>query len=257
MIKPGFIKKQVQKSREAGKCTRILAELTFLAADRALREHYGENYSIRCLQSSLAVKTILTGFGISSTLWGEHVCVAEAFEAPLEYAWGGFWNEERHMWLYTELSEVVDLTIGQLHIHPQVPRQDMVAIPPIWWQEISRWPNTIRYLPTARITPGLKGDEKKDLDAFLRLVPEILNEILEDKDVTDISFEPVLYGEASMNQLTLSGHPWLFATLPMRQQKIPMPPWVQEKERELTNRAMQRRQTSRRIQTCFPRYLNP
>jgi hypothetical protein len=116
----------------------------------------------------------------------------------------------------------------------------MIPMPAIWWQDADRWPSTIRYLPTARISPCLIGDEKKDLEAFLRLVPIVLNRALAENNVIDISFEPILYGEQSMNDLTTAGHPWLVATLPMHQQGIPMPEWVLDKEAELANRAMQR-----------------
>lgn len=233
MIKRGFIKKQIQKSRQAGKSSRFLSEFVLFIADKALRERYGGNYSTKCLQSSVAIQMILKEFGINSAIWGQHVCVAEVYQNSGQLAWGGFLDQEHHVWLCTELSELVDLTISQIHLHPAVTRHDMIPMPAIWWQEVGSWPCTIRYLPTARIRPGLLGEEKEDLDAFVRLVPRIIASVLDNSSIEEGNFAPVLYGEDSMNDLHRQGNPWLVKTIRFQQDNIPLPPWVQRKEREL------------------------
>ena len=64
MIKEKFIKKQVEKSHYM-KCTSLLAPPI---ADIVASAHYGNEYCLKCTQTSAAMQMLLARLGIKSRL---------------------------------------------------------------------------------------------------------------------------------------------------------------------------------------------
>jgi len=238
MIKPGFLQKQVQKSRRDGHTTQFLKRLIFSIVDRALHEHYGGDYPQKCLQSSVGIQMVLKKLGIGSRLWTGSACFAQAYKhAPEKTGWAGFWDRDHHVWLVTEFAEFVDLTISELHLHPSFSRRDAEPIPPIWWDEAARWPRTIAYLPEGAVASVFQfetREETEDLDRFKGLVLSTMGQYLTERRVEDVIYGPILEGENSMNSLHDQGHPYLVKTLIVQQLGIPFPAWVQQRMAELT-----------------------
>lgn len=238
MIRTGFLQKQVQKSRRDRHTSQFLRRLVFSIVDEALHEHYGKDYPQKCLQASVGIQLVLKKLGIESKLWTGAVCFAQAYKNGLgQTGWAGFWDRDHHVWLMTEFMELVDLTISELHLHPAFSRRDAEPIPPLWWDDISAWPRTIRYLPEGAVAPVFQfetQEEMEDLERFKSLVLKTIEYYLAERKAENVTFGPVLEGEHSLNSLHEQGHPYLVKTLIFHQLKIPFPPWIQRRMVELT-----------------------
>lgn len=236
MISNDYLSRQIDSSRADGRTTLFLRNLAIFVVRSALRRHYGENYSIRCLQASLGFKRVLERIGLKSDLWTGDVCFAQAFASPpFEMCFSGFWDKDHHIWLLTEFKEIVDLTIGQLHRHPASTRSDALEIPALWWDDISRWPATIRYLPSGRVTVQLPETDAIDLSAFELVLNSTLDGVLEQLDPDDIPEYPLLHGPSALNELHSKGHPWVTATADYQTSEVPLPDYMSKREQELMN----------------------
>ena len=232
MIKPGYIKKQVKKSRQSGFTTSFLKQLVFLVVDQALKEHYQKEYPIRCLQASEGVKMILQSIGINSTLIEGAACFAQPFKYSDKLTWSGFWDKDHHYWLYTEFSEIVDLAINYLHLHPNQKDDDIIPIPAIWWKVAGYLPHSIWYIPFTNNFSPLKGGLAADLVKFKGKVRINMNESLDNCNANDISFSPILTGFDSWNSLLNQGNLWLTKVIACEEEKYPPPQLIQKRYEE-------------------------
>lgn len=234
MIKPAFLKAQTLKSRQMGQTSLFLRRLIFSTVDRLAKNRYGEDYPIRCLQTSVAVQSLLASLGIRSELWLGALCAAGPHEDPTAATWAGFWGQDHHVWLRTEFNELVDLSVSQLHLHPRSIRDDGIAMPPVWWDDIGGWPPIIRYLPDSRIGEvSLPAPDETDLAEFRTDIMVAFGEQTKHARVDQITFGPILDNVDTMNRLTAQGHPWLVGALAFLGHGVSFPPWIQAREAEL------------------------
>ncbi|MEZ8402563.1 hypothetical protein AB4242_11550 [Vibrio splendidus] len=234
MIKKAFIDKQAVKAQNEQRTPDFLRRLCFTVVESVLRQHYSDSYSMRCLQASLAISSILKRLGIKSQTFVGEVCVSQVFcDSKLAPNWNGFWGDDHHVWLMTEFGELVDLTIKYLHLHPVTKGNSQLEMPAIWWSDVSRWPHVIKYLPQGAISVKLPNEEMIDLDVFLTKVDQELSQFLKSNSVQQVVFSPVLHGPESMNDLYSQGNPWLVRSAELQDGKLPYPQKVLEREREL------------------------
>lgn len=235
MIKESFIKKQVEKAARIGATPPVLRSLVLSLVDQVAQEHYGDQYPLKCLQTAAGIQHVLAAIGIQSRLWCGAVCFAEAFEDVPNISWGGFWDQDHHIWVITEFKEYVDLSISQLHRHPRSRRADGIPIPAVWWDDITLWPPVIRYLPDSSVGIGLKGEDAVDLTRFLQRAEQAFRGLLTQGRVDSIKFGPLLAGPNSMNDLYAQGLPWAVRSYFIQEHSIPFPAWIADREGELWN----------------------
>jgi len=234
-ITKAYLEDQVKLSDTTGRTTPLLRHLVLTCVHEGLKSVFGANYSIRCLQGSFAVQSVLKSLGIESKFWGGSACVLKVHRSyPHDPNFGGFWEEDHHVWAVTEFMELVDLTISQLHLHPGSSRTDGLPIPPIWWDEISRWPESIKYLPDGVARIDLTPEENAELVKVCARSSLTLKQILDaGRDTGTISFEPILSGAESLSALADSGDVWATFTIRAHQARVPMPDWIVNREAEL------------------------
>lgn len=233
MIKSGFIKAQIAKSVANRQTSPFLRRLVFSVVDEVANAHYGVHYPTKCFQVSAAIQAVLDRFGIESRLWVGAVCVAEVFEDPGYATWGGFWDQDHHLWLTTQYDELADLSISQVHRHPRSRRTDGIAMPSVWWNDLGQWPPVIRYLPDAPVKIGLQGEDAADFARFQEKVMTALDARLATGSVQDTAFGRILCDIEWMNEATRLGDPWVTRAVVFVDGRIPFPAWIQEREREL------------------------
>jgi hypothetical protein len=234
MIKANFLKSQAAKARTERRTPAFLRRLVGASVDGAARHHYGDAYAIKCLQTSWAVKTLLSDLGIGSRVWLGALCAAEVYEEWGHDGWGGFWGADHHVWLVTEFNELVDLSIAELHRHPVSRRSDGIPIPPLWWETLDSWPPVIRYLPDSVVgNVALSPPEMSDLDAFTEATRARCSSLIAERRVDQISFGPFLESVDSMNRLHETGHPWLTRAIAFQDFGKTFPAWIREREAEL------------------------
>jgi hypothetical protein len=236
------IEQQLAHSKGQRQTTDFIRQFVFTVVDRALCDHYGSNYSIRCMQSTFGILDVLSELGIKGRAWGGAVCVAGVTTSnPFEINWHGFWGDDHHIWAVTEHMELIDLTISQLHVHPASTDRRYEPMPAIWWNPIDRWPPVLKYLPDGVVKRALSADESADLAAFRERVLRLKTELIDSLSVDDVlHFEPILYGPDWANTLTTTGHSWLVKSLTIQDHKIPLPDWVAARERELMEKGLKR-----------------
>lgn len=235
MIKPAFLKAQIEKSRRSRRTSSFLRRLIFSSAHEVARNWYADDYPTRCLQTSCAVQALLKRFGIQSEIWLGALCTAGIYTDPPGATWAGFWDQDHHLWLRTEFNEFVDLSASQLHLHARSIRTGGVGMPAIWWDDINQWPSVIRYLPDTRIDSVRLPDAKDqaDLEAFCLAVEAFLDQRMNTEAVEQIVFGPILDNVDTLNRLTKQGHPWVCGALAYQNIDAEFPPWIEEREREL------------------------
>lgn len=235
MITDAYLDTQVQQSVHEGKCTPFLCHFIFSIVHQSLSSVYGDNYSIRCVQSSIAIQTLLESLSIQSRVWSGAVCMAKASRnSPVEYGWAGFWGDDQHAWTVTQFLELVDLTISQLHIHPARSTNIDEPIPALWWHPIDHWPPIIHYLPDGLADVSqFPRDESMTLNTLLSTALDIKSDLMTRSSVDEIAFNPLLFGIDHMQELHDGGHPWLNKCIYFQDRHIPIPPWVQLRELEL------------------------
>ena len=167
MIKKAFLDKQAIKAQNERRTSGFLRRLCFTVVENVLMQHYCDSYSMRCLQASLAISSILKKVGIKSQPYIGEVCVPQVFlDNKIAPKWNGFWGDDHHVWLMTEFGELVDLTIKYLHLHPVAKGNSQLEMPAIWWSETSRLPNVIKYLPQGPVAVTLPNEEKMPPPSF-------------------------------------------------------------------------------------------
>lgn len=231
-IKLSFLRAQATKSIANRRTSRFLRRLILSAVDTAARQHYADQYSMKCLQVSAAVQFLLKTIDIESTLWVGATCFAEVYEQDGIAGWGGFWGIDHHVWLFSCFHELIDLSVSQMHHHPRHLRTDCIPIPAIWWNDPNQWPPVIRYLPDSKVDRVNLGQNQADLNDFLALTHHLFNEALQSKSADEINFGPILYGVDTMNELHQI-NPWLRRAIAFQDRGVPFPKWVQEREAEL------------------------
>lgn len=235
MIKKTFIQKQIKKSKREKKTSLFLRRLIFHVVDIALNKHYSETFSMKCLQSSVAIRILLEQNDIRSKELMGAVCVSQVFNDESKTpSWNGFWGDDHHIFLATEYNELVDLTMRYLHLHPMSRENEQLPVPAVWWSDIDQWPTILKYLPeNAKINITLPEEDNLDLENFKILVLKEYENTLKSSTVNEILFEPILNGIDSMNKLYNEGNMWLKKSWIFQELNIPLPPWIKEKEAEL------------------------
>jgi hypothetical protein len=230
-----FLNAQIEKSFADKQTALFLKRLVFHTVDMCAREHYQSAYSLKCLQTSVATQDCLKNLGIRSQLFAGAVCFAQVFkDESIVGIWGGFWDKNHHIWLYTEFDEFIDLSITQHTQHPACTRSDGIAPPAIWWKNVTRWPSVIHYLPDMPIWASAGNpDGVKDLNAFQAMVSSKFHNVIEALEESQIVFPAILEGMESMHALHEQGHPWLVGAKRFEQRGIPFPEWIQMREAEL------------------------
>ena len=234
MIKSTFINKQIEKSKRQKSTSPFLKKLIFSVVDKALKLHYGDSYSMKCLQSSVAIRSILDMYEIKSREYVGALCVSQVFERNDKLpSWNGFWDKDHHVWLHTEYGELVDLTINALHLHPASKKFVQLEVPSVWWGDTAEWPRLLKYLPDGAINLELPKEDEKDLEVFIKLVSKEYEAVIQNSSVNDIKYEPILHGVQSCNDLHASGNQWLVKSYFLQENNIPYPDWIQNRHNQL------------------------
>lgn len=233
-----FLQEHGAKSKARGSTTAFLKHFTFTVVDRALRRHFGDNYSIRCLQGSVGAQLVLAEAGIVSRLWMGAASYALGFagepKPPRVFRFGGFWGEDHHVWCTTEFYEFVDLTISQLHRHPRTSRRDTLPVPPLWWNVNPGMVPTVKYLPQGPVGGlQLEPEEDREHQAFVKCVLPCLEEVMSGIDSRAIDFGTILEGTGTLDRLTEIGDPWVTQAKVYYDLRVPHADWVEERERAL------------------------
>ena len=235
MIKRKFIDNQIQKSVRTRSTSLFLRRLVFQTVDSVARAHYGQDYAMKCLQTAAASRMLLEEMGIESRLMAGAVCVPKILINGQFGGWTGFWGDHHHVWLETEFSEVVDLTISQLHEHPRT-RVSEMQTPAIWWNQRNGWPPIIRYLFDSPLG-GVSLSDNEEQASYIRLlvsVRELFSSTMTNRSVGDVAFAPLLGDIEELNVWTEKHHPWAIGALSVLRRGLPMPEWIADREREIT-----------------------
>ena len=218
------ILQEVAMSKIRNRTTEPLRRFVLGIVDDSLRAHYGENYSIRCLQGTFAIASTLNALGLNCTQVRGAVCVLEAKlnNCNPEYGWSGFWDQDKHAWAVTQFNEIVDLTISQLHLHPRSTRAEL-AVPAIWWNEPKKFPHSIIYLPVPQVVADLDSTEQASFDDFMALVTQKRDAAFS-TPITQNFNGPILSSMPSLRSLRAEGNPWAEYTASVG---FPKPHWIQ------------------------------
>lgn len=207
MIKPEFIKRQVQKSFEKKRTQAFLRKLILNTVELSLRETFGDDLSDKCIQGSIGVQHALSLLGISSKLVGGHALVPEVHpdgRAKL----GGFWGTNDHCWLLTEFLEFVDLTITQISNHRKSNETGWIGPPPIWWTAPETLPGVFVYKFTGIPKLELPEEDNALISALKAKIKERLENTLNNFIVEQVRFGPILEDIDSLETLARQGDPW-------------------------------------------------
>jgi hypothetical protein len=235
LIKQEFLKKQMDKARSESRTPDFLRRLTFLVVDKVLTNHYKKTYSMKCLQSSLALSVVLNKFQIGSKACVGELCISQVFvDDTQEPGWNGFWGDDHHVWLYTEYGDLVDLSVKYLHEHPLKTRKQY-QVPAIWWSDITQWPHVIRYLQQGPVDARLGESDMRDLENFKDLVLYELEAFINTHSIEDVKFQPILDGSNSMNKLHAQGNQWLEKSIFLQNNNIPHPKRIIDREKEIAD----------------------
>lgn len=233
------LKDEINISLNEKSCTPFLKYFVFGLIGKCLFKIYGQESSIKCLQSSISIQLILEKLGIKSRIYLGSCCFGMTEKNTRTFRWGGFWDGDHHLWLVSEFKELIDFTISLLHLHPSnVSTNGFDEIPPLWWTPIEIAIPIFRYLPTdlnVIVEEKLEGVEKLKLDKLKKLVEEELNLSLQ-SDNLEMYDKYILENPDILNRLIEMGNPWLNGCLTVVEREIPMPDWVLQKEIELNQK---------------------
>ena len=211
MIDEKIISSEINKSKEDKRTSPFLRNFIFKLVDEAIILIYGKNYSNRCAQASEAIKYLLNEFGIKSRIFAGSLCALEVFQSKskIGFCWGGFWDNQTHLFNITEFGELVDLTISQLHLDRAQKIKNIFPLLPLWWQPIDSWPPIFKYLPDGPAKYGIPDDDKVNFTLFMDAVKNKYNEYITNLNKEDITFGTIIYNVDTLNLLTQMGNPWL------------------------------------------------
>ena len=234
------IDNEIEKSKKEKSITPFIKYLIFSILEDSLVEVYGSNYSMKCLQSSIATRELLNDLGFHSKLdYGSCCFSIVRGQYPYNLTWGGFWDKDYHIWVITEYHELVDFTISQMHLHPKLDLQVKIEpILPLWYSPIDTMPSILKYLPqdfNIVVQEKLSGQDKVDLDSLLALAKKKL--ILARENNQYRMYEKFIIENPSvLEHLLKNGNVWMKGSVMMQQKQIPLPAWIQNKEKELLER---------------------
>lgn len=238
---PATLRDEAARSIRERRTSEVVRCAVVGAVHSALVERYDGDFSERCLQASFAIRRTLEVLGIRATPWAGDLCVVETFwNPPPEWSWGGFWDQDHHVYVVTEFVELVDLSICQLHRHGARRRPDGHAPPMVWWDDVTTPAPVLRHLPRARINHGLVGAEAEDLSELLQAVEGLVNP---DALATDMPSYPgpVVSSVHDIARLAEGGDPWAIgAFTAAAHPDFAFPPWIQERDKELRLTASRR-----------------
>ncbi|WP_085340384.1 hypothetical protein [Aquidulcibacter paucihalophilus] len=241
MLKPQFLDAQRKKSKRLSLTSPFLRRLISSLVADALFEFYGGTVSMRCLQSSIAVKRLLDIYGIKSKNFIGDICLLEASEDGSLCTWGGFWKDHYHVWTITEYGERVDLTVAELHNHPASSRSCWAKLPSIWWDNIQESVAPLIYLEDAPVDPGIGSYElKEELAEFLELVDQKHFDALKSKTADQIISIDQVSKSSDLRQLEIDGHPWAKAAGRFLEIGLPpLPEWIISRQAAIKTAHMQ------------------
>jgi hypothetical protein len=165
------------------------------------------------------------------------VCVIEIFKEneKINWQWGGFWNEEHHIFAISEFSDLIDLTISQLHLHPNSENRNFFPLLPFWWSPLTKWPPLIKYIPEKNAELHLNEREMSEIENFLATVSKTADELKTNMQIEEIEQFPLLTGSDSLNYYTEQGNEWLVWAKKIAYKGISLPEAIIEKERAVIN----------------------
>lgn len=230
------LKKEIKISK-ANKRTSLELKKYFLTLTSIkLINHYGENYSDRCLQASLGIKYLLACSGIRSYLVTGSVCIPNASMSPREIGWQGFWGQDHHYWLLNEFGELIDLAIHQVNLHPRSLRTNRHDPHPIWWNNCRYLPSFIKYLPLKayKIRQTFHLEEPLENEKMVTFLESIKRENIQfPKNYTAPKFEKVLSNMDNLIEWDNQDDPWTNSMRLFNDNPLPLPSWIIQREREL------------------------
>ncbi|MFA6238137.1 MAG: hypothetical protein WC635_12460 [Bacteriovorax sp.] len=230
------LKKEIRTSKKNKRTTLELKKYFFTLTSSLLSNHYGENYSDRCLQASLGIKYLLSCAGIESFLVQGALCIPVIRKEHFEFGWQGFWDQDHHFWLITEFGEHIDLTIHQANIHPAFTGSKQHTPTPIWWNNFSNMPSVLKYLnltiyPAKQSVELQEKEENEALQSFLANIKSKNTKF--QREYTQSSFEKILSTSEDMILWENQKDPWLMGLRIYNDNPIEFPNWIVEKEAEL------------------------
>lgn len=230
------LKNEIRKSKTNKRTTLELKKYLLTLTSNELINHYGENYSDRCLQASLGIKYLLACLGIKSHLVTGAACIPTASKLHHDIGWQGFWDQDHHHWLVNDLGELVDLTIHQVNLHPRSANTQRYDPPPIWWNNCSNVPAIIKYLPQTtynfRQTFTLEEpQENEKMIAFLESIKSENSRFL--KKYSDSKFEKVLCSVSNLAEWETEEDSWTKGMRYYNDNFVPLPHWIIMREQEL------------------------
>jgi len=235
MIKKAFLKKQIIKTKKDKKTSIFLRRLIFFIVDKSLKKYYKDTFSMKCLQSSVAIRMLLEIYEIQSKEYMGAMCVSQVFHDDFQPPnWDGFWDKEHHVFLSTENGELVDLTIHYLHLHPMSKENEQLQVPAVWWEDTGEYARILKYIPFGAINIQLSNEDMLDLKKFKNFVLKEHERILQNYTVDEIVFSDILHGVKSLNELHKTGNNnWLNKSYIFEKLDIQVPEWIKNKDNEL------------------------
>ncbi len=203
MVKPSFLNAQRDRSLRQRRTTPFLRRLCLGVADKALRIHYGDNYSDKCLQATLAVFAVLQRVGLKAEVIIGEVCTVETRDiGDGRYAakWSGFWGEHHHHWCLTEFGEIADLSISQLSLHAKCSEDGWRSPPPVWWQVAPHGFFGGLLYGQQGVGGGvlLPDAEQADLESLMQLVGSTIEGVIDGEDDPPLMQEFLVEDVASL-----------------------------------------------------------
>lgn len=214
----------------------MLRKYLFSLTHELLKKHYNENYSDRCLQSSMIIRSMLSDFGIASFLVEGALCSPIVSKRADDIGWQGFWDKDHHYWLITEFGELIDLTIHQINRHQQSRNIERHDPPPIWWDDCGYLIKVIKYLPQMVVKPN----DSCTLPDYIE--QEKINNILNNLKIenntfyqkyTAPTFTKILCNTSDLERWGNEQDPWTNGLAFYYDHNVDLPPWIQNREHEL------------------------
>jgi hypothetical protein len=143
-----------------------------------------------------------------------------------------FWDKDHHYWLVSQFGDIIDLTISQLHLHPQKKREDQIPLLPIWWSPLDQLPPLFRYLQNTYGNPKIDLSESEN-QIFINYT-KYLQDKIESGTIDTDAFQHfnILTGEEKLSKLYENKNPWPFVILD-NHDKMDWPKWIKNKETNL------------------------
>lgn len=230
------LKLEIKNAKKYKRTSIELKKYFLTLTHNVLIKHYGENYSDKCLQSSLAIKYLLACSGIKSVLVLGAVCMPVSSRQFGDFGWQGFWDQNHHHWIVNEYGEMIDLTIHQINRHPQSMNINRYDPPPVWWNNYGNQLSIIKYLPETTFRRSdeinlIEPEEQERLSAFLE---DIKREHARfQARYIAASFDKVLCAVSNLTDWTNQSHPWAKGLLYYNDNFLALPEWIENREQAI------------------------